>query len=79
MQRTHGDNTVRITRTQHKRCGFKIPPTRLLISETIVDEVLEVGEDRATTLVLEKDPRVSRSAVEMARMYVITKLEVVLE
>ena len=75
MHRTHGDNTVRITKTQHKRCGFKIPPTRLLISKIIVDEVLEVGEDRATTLVLGQELRVLRSEVEMVTLYITVEVQ----
>ena len=47
-----------------------IPQTSLLIYKITADEVLEVGEDRATTLVLGQGPRVLHSVVEMARMYV---------
>ena len=77
MQRAHGDKTARTIKminkvegragkTQHKGRirGKMIPQTSLLIY------VLEVGEDRATTLVLGQGPRVLHSAVEMVRMYV---------
>ena len=83
MQRAHGDKTARTIKminkvegragkTQHKGriCGKMIPQTSLLILKITADEVLEVGEDRATTLVLGQDPRALHSAVEMARMYV---------
>ena len=43
-----------------------IPQTSLLI----YDITVEVGEDRATPLVLGQDPRVLHSAAEMVRMYV---------
>ena len=52
---------ARIIKAQHKRCGRKIPPASPLIS---VLEVLEVGEDRATSLVLEQEQRVSHPEVE---------------
>ena len=83
MQRAHGDKTARTIKminkvegragkTQHKGRirGKMIPQTSLLIYKITADEVLEVGEDRATTLAPEQGPRVLHSAVEMARMYV---------
>ena len=76
--RTHGDKTAHTTRIQHKGRirGQMIPQTSLLIYQ---DEALEVEEDRATTLVLRRGPRVSHSAVEMERMYATMEIMEVLE
>ena len=62
----------RAGRTQQKGriCGTMIPQTSLLIYEITADEALEVGEDRATTLVLGQDPRVLHSGAKMARLHV---------
>ena len=53
-----------------------IPRMSLLIYQ---DEALEVEEDRATSLVLRRGPRVLHSAVEMERMYATMETMEVLE
>ena len=51
------------------------PQMSLLISNISADKVLEVGEDRATTLVLGQELRVLHSEVEMVTLYITMEVQ----